>query len=74
MYAYILATDFLKIDQSKAGLLHNLGVRVVRHDEAQEELVDDLQVRPRPLEGRLLVVRVRRTSRAADFVSMISRQ
>mmetsp|Transcript_13026 Transcript_13026/g.38247 ORF Transcript_13026/g.38247 Transcript_13026/m.38247 type:complete len:450 (-) Transcript_13026:566-1915(-) len=38
--------------------LHHLGVRLVAHDEAQQELVDVLQVRPRGLEGGLVFLRV----------------
>mmetsp|Transcript_39496 Transcript_39496/g.102232 ORF Transcript_39496/g.102232 Transcript_39496/m.102232 type:complete len:344 (+) Transcript_39496:133-1164(+) len=38
--------------------LGDLGVHVVAHDEAQEKLVDDLEVRPGALQERLVVLRV----------------
>mmetsp|Transcript_45818 Transcript_45818/g.147118 ORF Transcript_45818/g.147118 Transcript_45818/m.147118 type:complete len:304 (+) Transcript_45818:779-1690(+) len=43
--------------------LGNLGIHVVGHHEAQEELVHDLQVRPGPLQARLLLVGVREGQR-----------
>lgn len=59
--ARVLRVEQLEQPEEEVGVevaLDDLWVRLVAHDEAQQELVHVLQVRPRGLEGRLVLLRV----------------